>query len=269
MIQLIAIDLDGTLLNNEHMISKRNMQALQKAHRQGIKIVICTGRPYFFMKHFLEELQLISEDDYIITYNGALVQKAGTGEILVEQTLSKQDLLKWQEILEPLSLSLNAIDFDGVYTPLTYPQGRKNTYLATRSHLPNWAVDFNEVEEEKGYNKFVIAQEPSFLDQQLEKLPSTLMEEYSVMKSQADLLEVMNKEADKGKALALLANKLGIHLSQTMAIGDQANDLPMIQKAGVGVAMGNADPLIKQAADEVTLSNEEDGVAVVIEKYLK
>lgn len=268
MIQLIAIDLDGTLLNNDELISQRNIEALHKAHQQGIKIVICTGRPYFFMKQFLEEIGLTSPDDYIITYNGALVQKAATGEILVEQILTKDDLLKWQEALLPMDLSLNAIDFDGVYTPLTYPEGRENTYLTSRPHLPNWAVDFNTVSDDHRYNKFVIAQEPSFLDERRQLLSDELLKNYSVMKSQPDLLEVMNVEADKGKALVLLAEKLNIPIENTMAIGDQPNDLPMIQRAGIGVAMANADALVKEAADEVTLSNEEDGVAAIIKKYL-
>lgn len=110
MIKLIAIDLDGTLLNSEGNISDKNKQALHDAHHKGVKIVLCTGRPYLLMKDFVEEIGLNSEEDYIITFNGGQVQKASNGEVIKKHTLSQSDMQKWYNVTKDLAIPFNIID---------------------------------------------------------------------------------------------------------------------------------------------------------------
>lgn len=111
--------------------------------------------------------------------------------------------------------------------------------------------------------------EPAYLDQQILKIPADLMKEYSVFKSQANLLEIVAQGVNKGNILKELADYLKIAPSEVMAIGDQENDLSMIEFAGIGVAMGNAVPQVKAKADQITADNNHDGVAEAIYQFIK
>ena len=124
------------------------------------------------------------------------------------------------------------------------------------------------LDESKLYNKAVIAYHQEVLDPKILAIPSAIREKYEVIKTRNNLLEFMPKGITKAYGIELLARDLGITIDEVMAIGDEENDLPMIRYAGLGVAMANAVPLIKEAADVVTDSNEADGVATVIEKYV-
>ena len=118
------------------------------------------------------------------------------------------------------------------------------------------------------YNKAVVAFEQTYLDQQLAKIPADFKERYEIIKTRDVLLEFMPKGVTKAYGCQLLAEHLGITADEVMAIGDEENDLPMIEYAGLGVAMENAVPMVKAAADVVTASNTNDGVAQVVEKYV-
>ena len=269
MIKLIAIDLDGTLLKEDKTISQRNLEALHYAHAKGVKVVICTGRPYFAMKQFIESIGFTSPDDYIITYNGGMVQKAADGEVLGSTTLSYNDILKWYERLEELELPFNLIDEHYVYEPMEYPNGKSSIYLTLSSNLPTQKVDYRTAfSSEHSFNKCVVCIKESYLNQQLAELEESFRTDYSVVKSRPYLLEVMANNVTKGRALLQLGELLGISPCEMMTMGDQENDLSMIELAGISVAMGNAIPLVQEKATYISASNEEDGVAQAIYKFI-
>lgn len=267
---MIALDLDGTLLNDQHEITPRTRKALVQAQEKGIHIVLCTGRPYLAMKHIVHDLGLDQGEHYIITFNGGLIQKANTGEIIAQQTLSRDDIALWYQWTERLSLPLNVIDEHEVIEPLTYPENYPSQYLDYAAEtLPRSTQDFHQFAADKTFIKAVIVTNQDYLDAQLKQLPVELWEQYSLFKSRPNLFEVLPKGVNKGQAVKKLAALLSVSCQDVMAVGDQENDESMIEVAGIGVAMGNATESLKAKAQYITANNNEDGVAQAIEHYMK
>ncbi|WP_141604231.1 sugar-phosphatase [Terrilactibacillus laevilacticus] len=267
MIKLIAIDLDGTLLNNEKKITDRTKDALKKAKNQGVKIVLCTGRPLLGMVQYLDELNLREDEDYGITYNGGLVQRTKTGEVISEITMSKKDIESLYELSQTLEVPMNFIDLERVYSPAP-PNGKPSLYGEIMKALPFVTSDIRSLPEDIKINKALFCIDQPILDAAINKIPCSFFENYTMMKSRPVLLEIMNKNVDKGKGLQALGQHLGIKQEEMMTFGDEENDLAMIEYAGLGVAMGNAIDKVKDAAQFITLTNEENGVAYAVEKFV-
>ena len=253
MIKLIAIDLDGTLLNDKKEVTPRNKEVLARAKAQGVKIVICTGRPLRAIRPYLEELSLKEPGDYSITFNGGLVQKNETGEII--------------SVAEDLNLPLDVVS-EEIVLSLPTSAAHPSIYGSLNPLLDCRPFAVADLDESMLYNKAVIAYHQEVLDPKIPEISSEIREKYEIIKSRNNLLEFMPKGITKAYGISLLAQDLGIKQEEVMAIGDEENDLPMIRYAGIGVAMANAVPIIKEAADVVTVSNQEDGVAAVIEEYV-
>lgn len=266
-IKLIAIDLDGTLLNSQRQVSKRNKEAILKAKQQGVKVVLVTGRPLKGMLHILEECQLLEEGDLGLTYNGGLVQWTKTGETLRQITLDKDEAKDVYELSQALDLPCNFIDLDTVYEP-PYPTGKPSQYPLVMKALPLKPIDMTSLPEDFPINKIVMCWHQEELDEKIKLIPEDYHDKYTIMKSRSNLLEVLPKAVDKGKGLHLLSDLLAIDLEDMMAIGDQENDLAMVKEAGMGVAMANATDAVKAVAQVVTRSNDDHGVAYAIEKYV-
>ncbi|XJS09727.1 Cof-type HAD-IIB family hydrolase [Aerococcaceae bacterium WGS1372] len=266
MIKLIAIDLDGTLLHTDKTISLTNIEAINYARSKGVKVVICTGRPYLGTKDFAEQIGFDDDDEYLIVFNGSQVRKANSGEILVDETVDTQDLKRWYEETERLSLPLNPIDSDWVYDPPYYPGGNDSTY---ETPAPRKTIDFAEFEEGHKFNKFVICTTEEILTAKRPSIDADLFTDYQVVLSHPHQLEVGKKDVNKGNALKQLGEILNIKMEEMMTIGDQNNDQTMIDMAGIGVAMGNAVDNILQSADYITDTNDNDGVAKAIYHYIK
>lgn len=266
MIKLIAIDLDGTLLTKDRTISPENKAAIKEAKAQGIKVVLCTGRPLLGMTHFLEELNLREPGDYGITYNGGLVQKTDTGEILSQKTLTREETQELYELSQAINVPCNFIDLEKIYEP-PYPKGRDSLYPTVMNALPYKPITLNELPEDAAINKVVFCYDQEVLDEAIATIPASYYKKYTIMKSRPILLEMMNKEVDKGKGIAVLCGLLGIEPDEVMALGDEANDQAMIEYAGIGVAMENAVPEIKEIAQFITKNNDEHGVAHAIRKF--
>ncbi|BAK20789.1 Cof-type HAD-IIB family hydrolase [Melissococcus plutonius] len=266
MIKLIAIDLDGTLLNDKKKISIKNKETIARAKALGIKIVICTGRPLKAMEHYLEELNLLEETDYCITFNGGLVQKTSNGEII------KKALLPLKAINEVylLAISLN-LPFDVLsdHEVLQLPSSPEHPsiYNKLNNTLTFTPAVLNELTNDRIYNKIVMATAADYLDRQIKQIPHEYYDHFEIIKTRKNLLEFMPKGITKAYGLSLLADELMIKSEEIMAIGDEENDLPMIHYAGIGVAMENAVSKVRSAADIITTTNEKDGVASAIENY--
>lgn len=266
MIKLIALDLDGTLLNSEKEISDQNKEAIRKAKEQGIKVVLCSGRPLKGIKRYLEELDLLEEGDFSITYNGGLVQKNNTGEILSQKTLSYPHIQELYQLSQELRVPMNMLDLEYVYEP-AYPVGRDSLYPTLMSaSLPFIKRDIEAFEEGHQFNKVVFATAPDVLDKAIEQIPASIREKYSMMKSRPLLFEIMHPEVNKGKGIEVLCDLLGFTKDEVMACGDEENDLAMLLYAGMPVVMENADDAIKEYATFVTKTNNDHGVAYAIEQ---
>lgn len=266
-IKLVAIDLDGTLVDDQKNVSQENKEAIQAAKDLGVKVVLCTGRPLKGMVHLLEETNLLEEGDYGITYNGGLVQKTHNGQTVKERTFNYEQVKEIFELSKEIQMPLNLIDLEKVYEP-TYPKGRPSDYHKIMNYLPFEAIDMSQFSKKRVIHKMVMCYNQEELDQAIEKIPSEYFERFSIIKSRPVLLEFMPKGVDKGMGLKMLGDLLDIEASEMMAIGDMDNDLAMLEYAGVGVAMENAKDHVKKVSQFVTKTNNNHGVAHAIEKYI-
>lgn len=263
-IELIAIDLDGTLLTPDKKISTKVKETIEIAKTKGIKVVLCTGRPLPGVFPFLEALNLEEEGDYVITYNGALVQQSHNGKAIAHHTLSFEDFLKIEEMSRQVGVHCQTIDEKYIYTA----NKDISPYSVRESFLVNMPIRYRTVEEMDPtieISKMMMIDEPDMLDAGIAKFPKDFYDEYTILKSEPFYLEVLNKSASKGQALKDLAQILSIPRENIMAIGDNENDKDMIEYAGMGVAMGNAIASVKEISNYVTDTNEHDGVATAIE----
>ncbi|WEV45735.1 sugar-phosphatase [Streptococcaceae bacterium ESL0687] len=266
MIKLVAIDLDGTLLNDRHEITDEVKKAVNEAKKAGVKIVITSGRPLPGVEPILKELGLTDPGDYAITYNGALVQATDTGEEFVRETMSAQDFLDIELEGRKRGIHLHAITSDGVYTP-NRDIGR---YTVREAWLVNMPLFYRTTDEicDLDIVKVMYVDEPEIIDQTIESLPGEFYERFNIVKSFPVYLELLNKNASKGQAIAHLAEKLGIKIEETMAIGDEENDRSMLEMVGTPVVMENGNPEIKKLASYITKTNNESGVAHAINKLV-
>lgn len=265
MYKMVAIDMDGTLLRPDHTISERTKKTIQKAKDKGIKIVLASGRPLEGLKKYLKELDLISEEDYVLGFNGALVQNTKTKKIIKRNVLKGNDLAYLYSISKKLGVNIHAFTQEGCITPV---MNKYSELEGTMNEIPVTVTEFNNIKKEEDIIKVMMVDEPEILDKAIENLPSDVYEKYTVVKSAPYFLEFLNKDANKGEGVKALANHLNISPKEIICIGDAGNDVHMIEFAGLGVAMGNAFEEVKEIADYITKSNENDGVAKVIEKFI-
>jgi Cof subfamily protein (haloacid dehalogenase superfamily) len=267
MIELIAIDMDGTLLNPDHRISPRVKQAIAAARAKGVRIVLASGRPVSGLRRYLHELEIAGDDAYCIAFNGALVQRLGSGERIVETTLDFGDYLYCEQVARMLGVHFQAFDGSRLFTPNAdiSPYTVADSYLTDSPLFHRAAADMDPALR---FPKLMMVDHAEVLDAALARLPQDLRERYAVMKSAPFFLEIFDHRAGKGPALRMLADHLRIAPEHIMAIGDQENDLTMLQFAHASVAMGNAIPAVKAVARHETASNRDDGVAVAIERLV-
>lgn len=266
MIKLIAIDIDGTLLNEHHQLADEVKLALQKKAKEGVKIVLCTGRPILGVQNYLDELGFTGEDDYVITFNGALAQKVKSKEILAHHTLTIADYYKMERLALELGVHMHTETTEAMYTA----NKDISKYTVLESGMTNMPLHYctaEEMDRDMIISKMMFIDDPAILDAAIPNIPEKYLEEYEFVKSMDFFLEILNKKATKGNALKDLAEQLGIQREEVMAIGDNMNDMTMIEYAGVGVAMGNAVPELKAIADQVTKTNAEHGVAYAVETW--
>ncbi|HFI0256350.1 TPA: Cof-type HAD-IIB family hydrolase [Streptococcus suis] len=264
-IKLIALDLDGTLLTSQKTISDKNKAALQAARDKGVYVVLTTGRPLQAIGTFLEELDLLGEEQYSITFNGGLVQE-NTGRILDKIGFTIEDVRAIRRVTNELDLPLDILYGGDVYS---LPAAHESLYLTANPLLNRIKITDEELPEDFVYNKAVSAVNADFLDGQIPKIPAELYERFEIFKSRDILLEWSPKGVHKANGLTKLIGHLGIDRSEVMACGDEGNDLSMIEWAGLGVAMANATDEIKSAAKLVLpKTNDEDGIAWAIERYV-
>jgi len=265
MYKLIAIDMDGTLLREDKTISKETLRAIQRAKSKGVKIVLSSGRPIDGIKRYLKELDLIRDGDYAIAYNGALIQETKTNEIIAKTLMKFEDVSYLYDISKKLNVNIHLLTKNSCLTPKWNPYSQIEKDI---NEIPLEIVDFNNLPEDTSIVKIMMVDDPKILTEAIEKLPQEVYERYSVLRSSPYFLEFLDKKVNKGYGVALLANKLEIKSDEVICIGDAGNDIHMLQFAGLGVAMGNAFPEVKEAADYITLTNEENGVAHVIDKFV-
>lgn len=263
-IKLIAIDIDGTLINSNREITPRVHDALTKAKEKGVYVVLCTGRPLPGVSPLLKELDLINDHDFVVTYNGSLVQHTGSGESLVSFSMTMDDLKQLHHYAEKYGIHYHAIDANNIYVP-TEEIGKYSYFESNLVGMPIVHQPLDAFDPQQTFSKMMFVDEEEKLNQLLTQFGDSFKKSYNIVRSMPFYLEVLHPQASKGHALEKLAEKLGFSASEVMCIGDQENDRSMFEYAGVRVAMGNAVDTIKELATFITTSNDEDGVGVAVE----
>jgi Cof subfamily protein (haloacid dehalogenase superfamily) len=266
MIQLLALDLDDTLLRADLTISPRNRAALKAAEDAGVRIVLASGRAIPAMEHYAEELGMFERPGYMISDNGSTVTSTLPRALLVQHTIDRSLLNQLLQAFEVLDLPVQ------VYRDRTILVTKESAHTGTdmklsgfsRELVPDLArhLDFDPT-------KLVIPGDPEVLPAALEVIRRTFGDRVNAFISKPYFLEVLPVQADKGTALGYVAHSLGIDAAAVMAMGDAANDLGMIRFAGWGVAMANGTEEVRQAARIVSVATHEaDGVAEIVERYV-
>lgn len=266
-IKLIAMDLDGTLFTDQKEVTQRNQQALQKAREKGVHVVVTTGRPLKAIEYLLEELDLITKDSYSITFNGGLVQN-NQGEILDKKEMSYLEARRIVETAGAMGLPLDILSDAHVYE--YNPDGLHSLYQAVNPHLVFHKLDrIEDLPKDIVLNKVLSAYDARVLDEKLPVLQDLLGQHVEVFKSRDIVLEFMPKGVHKAAGLAHLCQHLEISPKEVIAIGDEENDLTMIEWAGLGIVMKNGVPALKEKADVVTpYTNNDSGLPWAVEKFI-
>ncbi|MCX8958421.1 sugar-phosphatase [Erwinia psidii] len=266
-IKLIAIDMDGTLLNPQHEVTPRVKEALRAARDKGVAIVLATGRPFIGVLRYLIELDLQQEGQYCITNNGALVQQAATGDCVAEVTLNYDDYRYFEKLSRELGVHFQALTKSLLFTA----NKDISEFTVHESFLTGIPLRYRSVEEmdrSATFPKLMMIDPPEILNDAIGRIPQEAHDRYTIMKSSPYYLEILHRQVNKGAGVKILAERLGLVREEVMAIGDQENDLAMLDFAGTGVAMGNAIASVKSAAQFITKTNQQDGVAHAIETFV-
>lgn len=262
MYKLIAIDVDDTLLNDELIVTEGTKRAMEEAIAKGVTVTLATGRMYASARQIAEQIQL---NVPIITYQGSLVKTLLDGKVLYERSVPTDAAKELYAFTEKHGLHLQLYVDDQLFVK---EANDKALMYSRLSKIPyTVAPDFEELLEQPN-TKMLIIDEPDYLDEIAEQLKALIGDRVHITKSKAHYLEFMHKEGTKGHALRFMAEHLGCTMDQTIAIGDAWNDHEMIEAAGLGVAMANAIPALKEVANYVTLSNNDEGVRHVFEKFV-
>lgn len=275
-VKLIALDLDGTLFNSQSQISTHNIDTIKKANEAGATVVISTGRPYSGLP--FEQLKG-SGIRFAITTNGSAIYEIESGKCLFEEAMDEDIILPILDFLLTKDIHMDAFIGGKGYTPvqcvaagqkLANPPALKHYILNTRVRVDNLPlfIHENQLKVQKMTLNFYpegdVFKDREEVRKYLESNPAV-----TTVSGGYNNLEFTRADVNKGVGLQKMAQLLDIPVAQTMAVGDTENDLAIIRAAGVGVAMGNATTAVKSAADYITTSNDEDGVAAAIAHFLR
>ena len=264
--KVLALDLDGTLTNSEKIITPRTKAALMEAAARGVCIVLASGRPTVGIEPLARELELQKYGGCILSYNGGKIIDCKTGHVLVQHAFPP-DLIEpvctfsryWNVV--PLTYDAHGIITENASSPYVQEEARINK-------IPVRQVENLPATVNYPINKLLLTGDPVDMPHVEELMQQKFAGKLSIYRSAPFFIETMPLGVEKSASLALLLKNMGLGPENLMACGDGWNDLPMIRYAGMGVAMGNAVPEVKQAAKYVTADNEHDGVGLAVEKFI-
>lgn len=275
-IKVIIMDVDGTLTNSKKLIPEETKESLIKAQENGVILILASGRPTSGLMDFAKELKMEHHHGLLVSFNGSMVVDCETNKILFNETMTVED---GQAVLEHLK------NFD------VKPMINKDSYMYVNDVFDNEieinGEPFNIIQyESRGgkfklcekddlasfadypLNKILIAGDPEYLKANYKLIMEPFKDKLSCMFTASFYFEFTAKGIDKAKALDTVLSSMGYNKEDMIAFGDGQNDASMIKYAGIGVAMDNAVEELKAIADEVTLSNEENGIAVSLRKHM-
>lgn len=265
--KLLVLDVDGTVLNDAKEISKRTLAALLKIQQMGIRIVLASGRPTYGLLPLAKSLELGIYGGFILSYNGGQIIKAQNGEILFERRINPEMLPYMERKARKNGLALFTYHDDTIIT-----DSPENEHIRNEARLNNLRViKEDELSVAIGFAPckcMLVSDDEEALIGLEEHWKRRLNGVLDVFRSEPYFLEVVPCAVDKANTLGVLLEILGVTREEVVAIGDGVCDVTMLQLAGLGIAMGQSQDSVKACADYITASNEEDGVALAVEKTI-
>lgn len=285
--KMIVMDMDGTLLNDEKIITEKTYHTLIKAQEKGMKVVLASGRSYKSLTAFGELLKMDQYDGWFVGVNGAAITEVKTMTHTVMAQLQVEDIQEIFNTAYPHDVEimgvLDATIYD--YIPESFMEIKKK--YKKENNIPEeiWTGGSHKLvtDQRKGYptiytiqsaneincpvNKMTLCHTSEVIDATYNAINPKLEAKYNLTKTSPIWIEIVPKSISKGNAIRLLQEKYGITKEETYIFGDGENDLSMFD-CGNAVAMGNAMDTVKAQADEITLDNNSDGIAAVIERFL-
>ncbi|CAM3134775.1 Cof-type HAD-IIB family hydrolase [Streptobacillus felis] len=264
--KLIATDMDGTLLNSEHLIPEINKEYIIKIQEEGHVFVLASGRPTFAMVEQSKELRMDEFGGYIISYNGGEILECKTSKRIYSLSIDKKEVLEIYDYALKNNLSI-----------LIYSQGRLfanevNEYTIVEAEITNAKIelinDFKDVDLDNVSKCMLLSNPDSLIEHEKKLKASHLTDKLFFARSLPIFLEIVNKDVDKGKTLNKLMEILNIDKENTISAGDSYNDIPLLEVSSLKVVPSNAKPELKEMADYVGVSNEEGILADLIKKFI-
>lgn len=264
--KLLALDIDGTLTNSQKQISPKTRQALMEAQQKGLRLILASGRPTDGVRPLARQLEMEKYGGFILSYNGARVIDLSNEQVVYEKTLAPEIIPVIGELAHKYKIGV-----------LTYVDGAVITETPEDPYIQLEArINGLPLKGVENFAKAVTEKEPKCLMTgdgeymgKIEPEIAAALGNLSVYRSEAYFIEIMPENIDKAVSLEKLCEYVGVTREELAACGDGYNDMPMIRYAGLGIAMANAKEPVREAADVITLSNDEDGIAAALEKYFE
>lgn len=276
MRKIIFLDVDGTLLNTDKKLTEKTKNALIKAQKLGHRVVIASGRPTSGLYDLAKELEMEKYNGLLISFNGAKVTECKTDKVLYNKTISINDcrtvlnhLKKFN--VKPMIVKDNYLYVNNVFDNSITVDGRTFNVIEYESRACKFLLcEKEDLASFVDYplNKILIAGEPKYLIANYKDIMEPFKDTLSCMFTASFFFEFTAKGIDKGNAIKEVILPLGYKKEDIISFGDGENDISMIEQSGIGIAMGNAVDKLKEKADYITLSNDEDGIALALDKYL-
>lgn len=266
MYKLIAFDLDGTLLNEKKEISDQVCEAVRIAKSKDIIIVLSSGRSYQGVYQYIKHLG-VNFVDYVIGFSGSLIKEVSGNHNIYKLPLLESDIDYIKETGGKVGLSVHFVTEKEIYT-FDNPIGKYTVHESYLTDMPIHYLGNSPFHGRHPIYKAIFGGETEEIDKTVSSLPEEFLQQFHVVRSGDNYLEIMDKKSGKGNALEFLSHALHIHQEEVVAFGDHENDITMIDFAGLGIAMGNAIDEVKNKANYVTKSNEKDGVAYALRKLI-
>ena len=265
--KLIAMDLDGTLNNDQKAIDMPTLEVLMAAQQAGIRLALASARPLPGLYKDRDTLRMQDYGGFLMAYNGGAIADATTGELLNTYTMNMEDARKVLRALE--ALPVTPILDDGRIFYVTDKDGYMVDYECRNNSMT--CVEVSNLAERLDFEPFklLISLDPAVIRRVQKEIAALLPEGLTVVQTAAFYLEVIPTAINKGEGLKSVCRLLGIDRSHVIAFGDSENDIPMLKAAGLGIAMQNADKEVQSAADLVTLSNNENGIAAALRRVFE
>ena len=264
-IRFLAADLDGTLLTSEKTITPYTQEVLIEAQKRGLTVILASGRPLYSILPFAGQLELEKHGGFIISYNGSLVWDCAAGKAIKELTIPLSFI---PQLVEAIGSDFHIHGYKGNSIVIQGKPDERSIYISRANKMPlietnNFAQTITEPQ-----HKCLVTGDPRRLWHLEKRLRKQFEAYFSICRSESFLLEIMPKGIDKADALRELLERVGAGTSELLCCGDGYNDFNMMRLAGISCAPSNAKKPVKQAAGYITESNDRDGVANAVVRFI-